>query len=272
MKKILISLIILSIFIISACGSTDANADTQVTTESATVENATLNSEQDETKETVETAETTVPSVRSTDEIYNAYLTKLCNKLSNIIVDDTHLDGFSDQEGVLGISEYAISGDVDMLKKMGYLIQDINGDETAELIIFQVDQPDSEPCTGTRILSAYTVADGDMVLIFEGNSRNRYFLLDNGTIYNECAESTARLGFGIYQLSADGTALICEEFNFVDYVDAQTANCYRNQSGQFDIDNSELMDGGIVAYDAEQKEYAMQILTYDLTSFEAYVG
>ena len=272
MKKILISLIILSIFIMSACGSADTNADTQGTSESATAENATLHSEQDETKETAETAETTVPSVRSDEEIYNAYLTKLCDKLSNIIVDDTHLDGFSDQKGVLGISEYAISGDVDMLKKMGYLIQDINGDEAAELIIFQVDQPDSEHCTGSRILSAYTVTDGDMALIFEGNSRNRYYLLDNGTIYNECAESAARLGFGIYQLSDDATALICEEFNFADYVDEQTANCYRNQSGRFDIDNSELIDGGKAVYDAKQNECVMQILTYDLTSFEVYVG
>lgn len=269
MKKIVTALIIFSMLMMAACASSNTDASTPGTSaSSATVETevATL------TTEPEANAETTAPAALSADELYNAYLTKLCDKLSNIIVDDTHLDGFAEQEGMLGISEFAISGDVEMLKKMGYLIQDLNGDETAELIIYQVDQPGSEPCTGIRILCAYTATNGDMALIFEGNSKNRFYLLNDGTILNECSESTARLGFGIYQLNADGTALECLEFNFIDYLDEKTANCYRNQSGQFDIENSELTEGGKEAYEEKKNECLKQIKSVELTAFEAFAG
>ena len=272
MRKILVGLLVPCMLIMAACSASNTDADaigtTAVTTTAATESSAMPT----EPAETEANNETTAPTAFSAEELYNAYLTKLCDKLSNIIIDDTHLDGFAEQVGMLGVSEFAVSGDVDMLKKMGYQIQDLNGDGTEELIIFQVDQPGSEPCSGSRILCAYTVADGDMYLIFEGNSRNRYYLQHDGTIYNECSESIARLGYGIYQLTADVTGLECLEFYIIDYLDEVTANCYRNQSGMFDIENSEPVEGGSEAYEAKKSECLKQIRTVDLTAFEAFTG
>ena len=271
MKKLLVILIILSMFAFVGCGSADKGDDTSATTAGSIAVESEGTAVTTVPVESLDNVGTT-PVVLSAEELYNAYLGKLCDKLRNIIVDDTHLDGFADQEGMLGISEYAVSGDVDMLKKMGYLIQDLNGDGTDEMFIFQVDEPGSDPCTGGRILCAYTVSEGNMLLLFEGNSKNRYYLLEDGSIYNECSESAARLGFGLYRLPTDGTALECMEFNFVDYLDEETINCYRNLSGQFDIDGSELLEEGKTAYDTKQLECVERIQKVELTAFEAFGG
>ena len=153
MKKIFSLLLVLCVICLSACGGSDKTPEASV--------------------------ETTVPTqttVALTDEeIYNAFLGKLCEKMLAIIGDDTHLDGFGDREGMLGVYEIVQRLDRDMLDKIGYAVTDINNDDVTELLLCAVDTLDGEKCTGTRILCAFTVSNNEKVLLLEGNSQNCYY-------------------------------------------------------------------------------------------------
>lgn len=158
-----------------------------------------------ETINTTDAAQTTTVELTA-EEIYDKFLSKLCNKLDNIIVDDTHLDGFNTQEGMSGIAELTKTGDTELLKKFGFAILDINADGVDELLIYQVDDPAEEKCTGTYILCAYTAYENEAVLLFEGTSDNRYCYLSEGKFYNETTAGEK----AVYVLPADSSTVDSE--------------------------------------------------------------
>lgn len=53
----------------------------------------------------------------------------------------------------------------------------------------------------------YTLHDDKPVLLIEGWARNRYYLLNDGTIYNEGSSGAAYTSFGIYRISEDGSRM-----------------------------------------------------------------
>ena len=58
-----------------------------------------------------------------------------------------------------------------------------------------------------RILLMYTLHDDKPVLLIEGWARIRYYLLNDGTIYNEGSSGAAYTSFGIYRISEDGSRM-----------------------------------------------------------------
>ena len=160
MKKLILFILVICMVSLSACNSAD--------------------------KDTVETSGTTASTsvALTTEEIYNAYLTKLCTKLNNIISDDTHLDGFNLQKGMSGVAEIAQQRGLDLLNKFGYAVIDVNGDGVDELFICQVDEMTDSSCVGTKILCAYTASENDVVLLFESNCENCCYYLGEAVFYN----------------------------------------------------------------------------------------
>lgn len=67
---------------------------------------------------------------------------------------------------------------------LGYLIKDIDGNGTDELI-FGGNAEASTTWYDGIIYDIYTISDGELVHVLDGWERNRYFLCENGVIANE---------------------------------------------------------------------------------------
>lgn len=84
---------------------------------------------------------------------------------------------------------------------LGYLIEDIDGDGTEELIFGENGSGASD---GT-IYDLYTINDGKLVHVFDGGERDRYYLCENGIIANEGSSSAFTGGNAYYVF--EGTEL-----------------------------------------------------------------
>ena len=81
---------------------------------------------------------------------------------------------------------------------LGYLIADVDGDGTDELLIgFDNDYTDG----GTVFYDMYTIRDGQMVHIFTGWDRSRYYLGSNGAILYQGSSSAFESYNGYYAYS-----------------------------------------------------------------------
>ncbi len=67
---------------------------------------------------------------------------------------------------------------------LGYLIKDIDGNGTDELI-FGGNADESTAWYDGIIYDIYTISDGELIHVLDGWERNRYFLCENGIIANE---------------------------------------------------------------------------------------
>lgn len=121
--------------------------------------------------------------------------------------------------------------------RLGYLIRDIDGNGTDELIFGQNDEPDS--AWNGVIYDLYTLSDGELIHVFSGGERSTYHLCENGLIANEGADGAALSTYAYY--SFEGTELHLVEavlYSGWDYPDnpwfysTQTDSCY-------DVENAE---------------------------------
>lgn len=74
---------------------------------------------------------------------------------------------------------------------LGYLIEDIDGNGTDELIFGQNDDPGS--AWNGVIYDLYTISDGELVHVFSGGERDVYYFCENGMIANEGADGALYL-------------------------------------------------------------------------------
>lgn len=117
---------------------------------------------------------------------------------------------------------------------LGYAIQDLNGDGVAELAIgFQSE-------SGTYLSELFTLADGTPKLVF-GETEDGYSWLKDGSFFYNGSRSASENGRGIYQLTDDGTALICKEFYVLRMLDGDESNAtvYYNTTGSWEIEDSQ---------------------------------
>lgn len=87
--------------------------------------------------------------------------------------------------------------------RLGYLIEDIDGNGTDELIFGQNDEPDS--AWNGVIYDLYTISDGELVHVFSGGERSIFLFCENGMIANEGADGAFRSVFAYYTF--EGTEL-----------------------------------------------------------------
>ena len=220
-------------------------------------------------QESVEsTAEqTTAPADLTTEEIYQSYLKKLCARLNKIILDDTYLDGLNTEPGMAGVAEMAYHAGVKLLDQYGYIIRDINGDQVDELIICAVDES-QEASVGKDILCIFTVSDSQMKLLIEGWSRNSYFILDDGTIYQMASNGASNTIFATYAVTQTND-VICIDCYFMDTDTNGAAVFLHNTTGETDPAKAEPVEGGEAAFLRIVDGYTQRIQNLELVVFSA---
>ena len=249
MKKTVFIMLLICVFLLSACG-------------------APVN----EAPETTTGADQTTAAADLTDsEIYDEFLSRLSNRLARIIIDDTLLDGFDLLEGMAGVAEIANLRELDMLDKIGYAILDINEDGTAELLIFDIRKSGDSDMKLKGILCAYTVSDNEAVLLLEGTSQNCYYLLDDGAVLNRNYVDTTVSNIGVYRLDKEGTELTCVDYYFTATDGNNQQVWYQNQNGAQDIAGSVVVSGGAEGFDTVQNELTSRIQAVEMTPFSVLV-
>ena len=142
------------------------------------------------------------PCATYQDILDNAYEVIIADNMTDIVPADKLFiyDGICEAKMGRDTSE-ALAG-------IGYTLYDVDGNGIEELII-----ADTGPeGWNNRILLMYTLHDDKPVLLLEGWARNRYYLLNDGTIYNEGSSGAAYTSFGIYRMAEDGRSLEIIEF------------------------------------------------------------
>lgn len=253
MKRKLIAIAILATLAVSVFSGCNSNSETPVTTDTQPA------------SQQATTSASPIPSDVDYSTVYNQLLS------------DTHefIVGYSEdaipEEGQYGIFE-GISGlDTDVaLMRVGYISQDINEDSVPELLIVAVNEDGSEVRSGTRVLAAYTCYLGKVTLIFEGNSRNRYYILEDGTVYNEGSSGAAYSIFATYALPANGSSLEPKDYYFTSPVSegSQDIGYYHNTQGILDVSVSEQFTDTIDGFESKQSELSKEIRKFELTSFD----
>lgn len=129
------------------------------------------------------------------------------------------------------------------LARIGYRVFDFSGDNSPELLIGAIQDSAGESTEGGGIYALYTLVAGQPQLVFEGWERNRYSYLGGGTFFNQASEGAIRSAFGVYQLSADGRTLVCQDFYFTDEKDGKPGEMglYHNTTGEWDQAVSEAL-------------------------------
>lgn len=108
----------------------------------------------------------------------------------------------------LGTFETTIGSAIDTaLNKVGYAMKDINGDGMQELLIMEVFDRGQTSYHGDKILALYTIVNDEARFLAGGWARNRFYLLNDGMIYNEGSSGADDSSFEIYSLMESSTAL-----------------------------------------------------------------
>ncbi len=97
------------------------------------------------------------------------------------------------------------------LMSAGFMLKDVNGDGVEELLIGATDfgnDPD-------ELFSAYTLVDNKPKLLFEGWSRNRFYLTADGGFYNSGSSGAASQATVLYTLSEDNE-LVCNGYYYTE--------------------------------------------------------
>ena len=228
MIKNILPLFLLFALILCAC----APSETSTTGTTATPETQTSTQSQ-------ETTSTTIPSAEA---VYNDFLARLCKRLNKIIGDDTHLDGLSTEEGMMGVAEIAGQRGIDMLERIGYTYQDLNNDGQDELLICAAGEVNEGWPAGTRILCVFTFENAEMELLLEGWNQNRIYLLDDGSVYSEGSGDTLNSSYCIYTITQDNKAL-CKDCYFTDVDEAGNNLYFYNTTGENDPVKTDPFDG-----------------------------
>ncbi|MBR6088967.1 MAG: hypothetical protein IKP86_03470 [Anaerolineaceae bacterium] len=82
----------------------------------------------------------------------------------------------------------------DAAANTGFYVTDLDGDGTPELF-FGENYPES---SSTIFYDMYTLADGELVHVFDGWDRSRYYLCENGGIAHEGSSSAFESSTGYY--------------------------------------------------------------------------
>lgn len=180
----------------------------------------------------------------------------------------------------VGIREAGIGRSTDeSLAGIGYTFYDVDGNGTKELIIADIADGDGGPWDN-RILLMYSLDDDKPVLLVDGWARNRYYLLNDGTIYNEGSGGAAYTIFATYRMAEDGISLKVIDYYFSGYLDASLEEYwlaegnwgwFHNTTGEQTVDESELvkLEDEDMMWEM-MEDYMAQVKQLDLTLFETF--
>ena len=225
-------LCLLSAAMISAfTGCDKSQVSTESESEKTTVSQISLEYSETEPHTTAEVSE---PEADEPDymKCYDKILLSACNILS----DPYNYEG-NDEE--IGIFEHAICYKCpESFDNLGYLIQDISGDDIPELVIGRI----AEDLNFNTIYSVYSCTGDEPHLLISGWDRNAYYYIGDGRFYNYGSVNYLCKIFGTYRISQDAEELICENYYYsYEKEDNPTeVDYYYNQSGIIDADDSSM--------------------------------
>ncbi len=172
------------------------------------------------------------------EELYHDTLNAMYNRIYGWSVDSDALAG-----GFVGIAE-AIGSDTGdaALRKIGYSIMDINGDGVPELIVSGITKR-GKNCFADDISLLYTYVDKKSVEVTSGWARNRYTMMDNGSLYYMGSSGAAYSYFGEFTLVPGETQLTCKDLYFSTDEDPEDDHLdyHHNTVGYGDVSVSEKL-------------------------------
>lgn len=168
------------------------------------------------TQESTVPAETTeaTPPETAPAETEAPVPTVLARPLYGEILDsyfDALLQGFSPEEYIGNGLNY-LPGLVKDVTKIGYSLEDLDGDGSTELLIGAVGEP--------NIYAMYTVKDGEETLVIDAGERNSYRLSSDGVFVNNGSNSAAQSAYFLYTF-ADGDLALRDGLVFDANVDSK---------------------------------------------------
>lgn len=287
-KKVLLMLVVsMFIILLSGCGNANGDKTTEAVTEASVTENVTTTEDTTESKTeattevTTETTEANTEDSKTTDnkisvvgdglkesqEYYEYMYRDVLN--SNYKIVTGGMDSYEYSEGTSGVGEVVMGGNENAMDTIGYTFIDSNNDGIAELVTGAISEEKDGKYYGEYIYSVYTY-DIMPQLILEGWSRNRCFLLDDGTFYTDGSSGAMYSVFENYKLGANETELTCMDYYFTKEKDEtfEEYGFYHNTTGEWDISVSEELSEekywGIAA------AYSERTITLEFTPFAKY--
>lgn len=146
---------------------------------------------------------------------------------------------------------------------LGYLIEDIDGNGTDELIFGENDDDPDSAWDGV-FYDLYTISDGELVHVLSGGERSTYRFCENGMIVNEGADGAAMSVYAYY--SFEGTELhLVEAVIYNGWEDADNPWFYSTQTDSYyDMENLEPVS-------EEQARTIMEKYVYERPTFIPFV-
>lgn len=225
------------------------------------------------TQSTVESTETSSITETAKDVNYNDVYSDVLDIFYDIIVSKS--DEYDPQDGETGVFEAIMNkGENYALASIGYVIDDISGDNIPELLIVGSDEFKDSVCYGNKVYAAYTCVDEVPTLIFEGRTRSSYRILDKGKFFHIGSNGAMCTFYGIYDISNDGKELVCNDFYFTYEKDANSTELgfYHNTSGELDKSVSEEIKTTEDDFNQKMDDYINRAENIAITSFAEYKG
>ncbi|MDE5891636.1 MAG: hypothetical protein K2H45_01800 [Acetatifactor sp.] len=145
---------------------------------------------------------------------------------------------------------------------LGYLIEDIDGNGTNELIFGENDELDS--AWNGVIYDLYTISDGELVHVFSGGERDRYYFCENGMIANEGSDGASVSGF-VYYIFEGAELHLVEAVVYNGWEDSDNPWFYSTQTDSYyDMENLETISD-------EQAQAVMEKYIYERLTLIPFV-
>lgn len=159
------------------------------------------------------------------------------------------------------IYSFGSNMDEDDKAHFGYLIEDIDGNGTEELIFGE----NGSGAWDGVIYDLYTIHDGELVHVFDGWDRNRYYLCENGMIANEGSSASDLSVYAYYVF--EGTELhLVEAVLYNGWKFPDNPWCYSTKTVDYsDLENMELIN-------KDQAWAIMEKYVYAQPTFISFVG
>ena len=196
MKNWIMGLLIGSMMLtLCACGKKEVINSKESVPEQETEDVAEISSDEETIEQTSELVkEMEENPILSPEEVYAQVLDGYYADL----VSEFPIDNYFPM--TLGTFETTIgSTEEDALNGVGYTIQDINEDGIQELMIIKVSDRGQTLYFGDSILALYTIVNNEAHFLAGGWERNKYFLLNDGRIYNEGSSGADDSSFETYR-------------------------------------------------------------------------
>lgn len=241
--------------------------------------------EADETDKTAEETSEAAPKDDTADDDTDTVYLKPCNSYQDILDNvyeviaadyTTRIVESDDAFTYIGVAETRIGQDADeALANVGYTLYDVDGNGVEELIIVNTGEEGSP--WNNRILIMASLLDDKPVEVVGGWARNRFYLLNDNTIYYEDSGGAAYITFAIYRMAENGVSLEVLDYYFSDYREDSseehwlakgewgwfhnTTGGYKDESEWVEFENEE------VPWEM-QEAYLARVKELDLTFFE----